>query len=133
LYVILLGGRGAAASGGPDPKGVKTAQDRSAYLAGWGWLTPADAESAEELALPEEFGSEYSQYLELQAGQGFDLTKYAGKRIKRYTYNVLNYPGGVQGAQAHLLLYKNTVIGGEIVGENFLHGLQMPDQAPAKG
>ena len=58
---------------------------------------------------------------------GFDLTKYAGKRVKRYTYEVMNYPTGEEGVIAHLILYKNTVIGGEVMGSSFLHGLAMPE------
>lgn len=131
VFATLSGGLDAAASGnaagGANPKGVKTEEDRTSYLAAWGWLTGNEAVSIEELQLPEEFGAEYTEYLELQAGQGFDLTKYAGKRIKRYTYDILNYPGGVQEVQAHLLMRKNTVIGGEILGPGFLHGLQMPE------
>ncbi len=125
----VLGAGAAETAAAVSPKGVKTAEDRAAYLAAWGWQTPSDAAAVEELELPERFGDEYSQYLELQTGQGFDLAKYAGKRVRRYTYDLLNYPGGTQ-AQAHLLLYKNTVIGGEVLGEGFLHGLAMPDPAP---
>jgi len=109
-----------------NSKGVKTEEDRLDYLAQWGWLTGPEAVSVEELELPKEFGADYEQYLMLQTNQGFNLTKYAGKRIKRYTYDVLNYPGGVEGVQVHLLMRKNTVIGGEVLGPGFLHGLQMP-------
>ena len=122
---LFLRGQFTQASSPADPKGVKTAEDRVAYLQKWGWVVPDEAAGVEELELPETFGSEYDDYLALQSGQGFDLTKYAGKRIKRYTYDVLNYPGGVK-AQAHLLLYKNRVVGGEIFGEGFLHGLEPP-------
>jgi len=132
VFAVAAGGlkaaaSGAAVSGAASPKGIKTEEDRTDYLAQWGWLTGAESVSVEELELPEEFGPEYTEYLELQASQGFDLTKYAGKRIKRYTYDVLNYPGGTQGVQAHLLLRKNTVVGGEILGPGFLHGLQLPE------
>ena len=48
----------------------------------------------------------YQEYLALQADQGFDLEKYAGKRVKRYTYEVLNYPTGESGVQVNLLLCK---------------------------
>lgn len=109
-----------------NPKGVRSAEDRTAYLQAWGWQVASEPTLVEELAMPKEFGEEYSQYLELQSAQGFDLTKYAGKRIKRYTYDVLNYPNGDTGVIAHLLIYKNTVIGGEIMGDSFLHGLQVP-------
>ena len=123
----LLGGRGTAASATVSPKGVKTEEDRVSYLQEWGWQVSPQAALVEELALPEEFGEEYGKYLELQTGQGFDLTRYAGKRIRRYTYEVLNYPTGESGVVAHLLICKNTVIGGEILGGSFLHGLSKPE------
>ena len=106
--VTLLAGRGAAASASISPKGVKTEEDRVAYLQEWGWQVSPQATLVEELELPKEFGPEYSQYLELQTGQGFDLSKYAGKRVRRYTYEILNYPTGETGAIAHLLICKNT-------------------------
>lgn len=123
----LMAGQGAAATAAErSPKGIKTAEDRTAYLQSWGWVVGEDAVSVEELELPREFGSEYDEYLSLQSSQGFDLTRYAGKRVKRYTYDILNYPSGEQGVQAHLLMFRNTVIGGEVQGEGFLHGLAMP-------
>ena len=133
--VMVMGGwaagmwsaRSAAAAGGADPKGVKTAEDRVEYLKGWGWEVSPQAKQVEELQMPEQFGSEYQRYLELQRDQGFELTKYAGKRIRRYTYDVLNYPTGESGVTAHLLIYRNTVIGGEILGNGFLNGLARPE------
>ena len=125
--VTLLGDRGAAASASVSPKGIKTEEDRVSYLQEWGWQVSPQAVLVEELELPKEFGPEYSQYLELQTGQGFDLSKYAGKRVRRYTYEILNYPNGETGVVAHLLTYKNTVIGGEVLGGSFLHGLAMPE------
>ncbi len=125
--LTFLGSRGTAASASVSPKGVKTEEDRVSYLQEWGWQVTPQAVLVEELALPEEFGEEYTKYLELQTGQGFDLTKYTGKRIRRYTYEVLNYPTGETGVVAHLLICKNTVIGGEVLGGSFLHGLSMPE------
>ncbi len=116
----------ASAAAGASPRGVRSAEDREEYLQSWGWLVSPEPTLVEELQMPEEFGPEYENYLALQSEQGFDLTKYAGKRIKRYTYEVLNYPTGESGVTAHLLLCKNTVIGGEVMGSGFLHGLQMP-------
>lgn len=83
----------------------------------------------EELIIPEQFDETYSQYLELQASQGFDLTDYCGKRVKRYTYEITNYPTGESGIQAGLLVYKSTVIGGDVLSAQlggFIHGLEMP-------
>lgn len=123
----LLGVRGTTASAAVSPKGIKTEEDRVAYLREWGWQVSPQAALVEELELPREFGPEYEQYLTLQTGQGFDLAKYAGKRVRRYTYEVLNYPTGETGVIAHLLVCKHTVIGGEVMGGNFLHGLAMPE------
>ena len=49
--------------------------------------------------------------------------------MKRYTYEITNYPTGRTGILANLLIYKNTVIGGEVRSpqlDGFLHGLAMP-------
>ena len=72
----------------------------------------------------------------IQRQQGFDLERYAGKPAKRYTYEILNYPSGETGVQANLLLYKTTVIGGEVLSprlDGFLHGLAMPETGDAGG
>ena len=124
----LLTTRQTAAAAVVSPKGIKTAEDRAAYLRSWGWEIPDTPAAVEELMLPEKFGKEYSQYLELQTGQGFDLAKLSGKRIRRYTYEILNYPTGETGVTAHLLIHKDTVVGGEVTGGSFLHGLAMPNQ-----
>ena len=108
---------------------MRSNQDRIDYLAAYGWQVSEEPLVTQELLIPEEMDDSYTEYLALQTGQGFDLQKYAGKRVKRYTYEVLNYPTGETGVQANLLLYKNTVIGGEVLSpqlDGFLHGLAMP-------
>lgn len=122
----LLLPRQAQAAAVVSPKGIKTEADRVAYLQGWGWQVSPQAVLTEELMVPEELGEEYEKYLSLQAEMGFDLASQAGKRVKRYTYEVLNYPGGKTGVSAHLLMRRNTVVGGEIVGDGFIHSLEMP-------
>ena len=57
--------------------------------------------------------------------QGCDLSKYAGKRCKRYTYVIENYPGQAEGVRANILVYKNKVIGGDVCSvelDGFMHG-----------
>lgn len=118
-----------AASTLPDPKGVRSNQDRVDYLSAYGWEVQEDPLATQEMLIPKEMDESYNDYLALQDGQGFDLTKYAGKRVKRYTYEVTNYPTGEKGVQANLLVYKNTVVGGEVLSpqmDGFLHGLSMP-------
>lgn len=122
--------REAAATGGAASDQVKTNEDRVAYLERCGWQVSPEPTAVEELLIPETFDESYTQYLELQASQGFDLTEYRGKRVKRYTYAVTNYPTGETGIQAGLLVYKNTVIGGDVLSPQlggFIHGLAMPE------
>ena len=113
-----------------SPKGIKTNEDRVAYLESYGWQVSADPIAVEELLIPDEFDETYDQYLALQSEQGFDLTKYQGKRVKRYTYEITNYPTGETGVQVGILVYKNTVVGGEVLSsqlDGFIHGLSMPE------
>ena len=126
-FALTLGGRAVAASA--EVKNVRDNDDRLAYLNGLGWQTSSQPIATEELLIPEEFDESYTGYLQLQADQGFDLTQYKGRRVKRYTYEVLNYPTGEAGVQANLLICKNTVVGGEVLSpqlDGFLHGLAMP-------
>lgn len=128
---LLFGFLGRTATAGEviSPKGVKTDQDRLAYLGAYGWLVKEEPLAVEELVIPEEMGQEYADYLELQTQQGFQLEKYAGKTVKRYTYEVLNYPTGETGVQASILLHKNTVVAAHVLSpalNGFIHGLQMP-------
>lgn len=127
--VSLLNLRGAAVSTAASPKGVKSEEDRVAYLESYGWTVSGGPVAVEELLIPEEFDETYTQYLELQSAQGFDLSEYRGKRVKRYTYEITNYPTGETGIQAGLLIYRNTVIGGDVLSPElggFIHGLEMP-------
>ncbi len=77
------------------------------WLSGGGWLDRLPEPAAvEDIRLPDTFDASYDEYLSLQKSQGFDLTQYAGKTVKRYTYQVSNYPGLQENIWASLLLYK---------------------------
>ncbi len=125
---LLLRGTGESVSAIGGEK-VRTNADRIAYLERCGWTVDPESAQSEELIIPEEFDETYEQYLKLQSDQGFDLSRYCGKRVKRYTYAITNYPTGEEGVQASLLIYKNTVIGGEVLSsklDGFIHGLELP-------
>nr|WP_207751978.1 DUF4830 domain-containing protein [Pseudoflavonifractor phocaeensis] len=118
-----------AASAAVDENRVSTNEDRVAYLQRYGWQVDPDPLSVEELLLPEVFDERYTAYLDLQAQQGFDLTACAGKRVKRYVYQITNYPTGETGIQAGLLIFRDTVVGGDVLStalDGFMHGLTMP-------
>ena len=109
---------------------LRNNEDRVAYLAGFGWEVTGEPVSVEELLVPEEFDESYDDYLALQSSQGFDLTACAGKRLKRYTYEITNYPSGETGVLVSLLLFRSAVVGGEVYTtslDGFMHGLAMPE------
>lgn len=108
---------------------IKTNDDRIAYLEQFGWTVTPEAVTVEELQIPETFDTSLDNYLAMQKEQGFDLSKYTGKKVKRYTYGITNYPGGATDVLAGLLIYKNEVIGGDIFSSGtgkILHGLAQP-------
>ena len=138
--IFTLGTRAVTASA--EVKHIRTNDDRLAYLNGLGWEVSLQPIATEELLVPEQFDDSYTDYLKLQEDQGFDLAKYCGKRIKRYTYQLTNYPGQDEPMQIALLIYKNRVIGGQIqsASGSVLHGLTFPTAgkgpqatAPASG
>lgn len=45
-------------------------------------------ESVDEVIIPQDFNSVYEKYNEIQKKSVFDLSNYAGKPAKRYTYSI---------------------------------------------
>lgn len=129
VLVLTLGGRAVTASA--EVKNIRTNDDRLAYLNGLGWQVSPQPIATEELLIPQELDDSYAAYLKLQTDQGFDLGRYRGKRVKRYTYQLTNYPSQAEPVQIALLLYKNRVVGGQIqsASGSFLHGLTMPNSS----
>lgn len=113
----------------PSPQNVSDNEDRVSYLAGWGWEVDPSAVETLDLLLPEALSDSYGSYNELQAENGMDLTAYCSKRVKRYTYTVLNYPDQAEGIQANLYLCDDTVVAGDILStgaEGFISSLHYP-------
>lgn len=110
--IVTLGGQAVTTSA--EVSNIRSNDDRIAYLNELGWQVSETPTITEELLIPETFDESFDEYLALQMQQGFDLTKYAGKRVKRYTYDVTNYPNRNVNVQAALLVYKNKVIGGQL-------------------
>lgn len=108
------------------PEKIKTAEDRIALLESFGWQVEEDPVEFMEVKIPSEFDATYAQYNEVQKEQGFDLTKYAGKHVMKYSYAVANHPSGEKDVIATILVYKNKLIGGDVSSakmDGFLHGL----------
>lgn len=105
-----------------------TADDGIAYLKALGYT--ATGGDIREMQVPEEFDETLTAYNQLQQSVGMDLLPYRGKRLKCRTYTVTGHPSG-QAAVAHLYLYKDTVVGGDIsaaAADGFSHALMPADK-----
>ena len=89
-------------------------EERVAFLKNLGYETDGEALEVEEIRLPDESDETIKKYNEIQKKVGFDLEAYLGKRVKRYTYRVLNAENSP--TQACLYVYRDTVIAGHITG-----------------
>ena len=93
---------------------IKTNEDRIAFLEQFGWQVETEPIEEVTLKIPSEFDKVMNSYNELQKRGGLDLSKYRGKEVVRYTYNVTNYPNYDGKVIANVIIYKNRVIGGDI-------------------
>ena len=91
---------------------VKTAAQRKEYLEKLGW--EVGEEKTMQVRIPREGGEVFDRYNELQKSQGFDLTKFAGKNVLRYEFDVRNFPGADAPVHATLLCYRGRLIGGDL-------------------
>lgn len=104
---------------------VRNNDDRIQFLAQFGWeVSPAPIDEA-EITIPKDFDKIMKTYNELQKQQGLDLSKYKGKTVTRYTYEITNYPEAQGKVLANVIVYKSRVIGGDICSSDvngFIHG-----------
>ena len=108
---------------------IQSNDDRIAYLQSLGWDVDPDPVETQEVRIPDELPEVLQKYNELQMSQGFDLSKYSGKTVKRYVYEVMNYPDTTDGYYVTLLVYKDAVIGGDVSAsaqDGLMQGLQYP-------
>ena len=90
------------------------------YLDGLGYID-RELVSCDSVKIPREFSGVYEDYNSLQTKNGFDLSKYKGKTVRRYTYSL----GGKNAAFA-VVLAKN----GEVIGGHLTDGEYGGDDAP---
>lgn len=132
LWTALSGsGASATVSTGYD-RSAETDAQRKAFLAQCGWQTAEDPMEVREVIIPAEFNAVYTEYNALQQAQGFDLARYKGKRVKRWTYEITNYPDQTDHLRvyADLLVYGGQVIGGNVGTREvngFMHGFRYAD------
>ncbi|MDK2800888.1 MAG: hypothetical protein PWP27_1586 [Clostridiales bacterium] len=106
---------------------IKTNEDRIEFLKQFGWEVEEKPLEIMEVHIPEELDLVYENYNEIQKEIGLDLERHKGKRVKKYTYRVLNYPSCIdEEVRANILIYKDEVIAGDIMTtaiDGFMHSL----------
>ena len=110
--ILLFGGDGSAQTAAGN---LASNDARVEYLKGLGWEINASPVESGQVRIPTESTEVYDRYNDLQKAQGFDLKNFAGKTVMRYVYKVTNYPNSTEPVYATLLIYKNQVIGGDII------------------
>ncbi len=107
---------------------AKSEQERLSFISHYGWAVDEEPVEVREVVIPEIFDDVYNNYNEIQIQQGFDLGKYAGQRVKRWTYIVRNYPGTTPEddyIRLNLLISDGVIIGGDVCSvklDGFMHG-----------
>ncbi len=123
LLILLLPGKQAETAGVTVT--IKEPADCAEYLRQLGYETDSAAAETRTVQIPKTFDAVYETYNQMQKDCGFDLQKYAGKRVELSTFHVTNWPTG-EDVLADVLVYKKKVIGGAIYTaavDGFMQGL----------
>lgn len=109
---------------------AETADDRLKFISDHGWIVDEEPVEVRQIAIPQEFDDVYSNYNEIQLSQGYDLTKYAGRSAKRWTYIIRNYPDVSENedyVRINLIVCDGKIIGGDVCSiklDGFMHGFE---------
>lgn len=135
--VVLIGTESAVtagASGSIDFSGIKTNEDRVAFIEQFGIKVKDEPIEEVTFAIPENFDRVILGYNELQKKQGLDLSKYAKKRVTRYTYKVENYDYEGE-VYANIFVWRSRIVGCDISSadpEGFVAPLTLVDKEKLK-
>lgn len=129
LILLLGGGADSAQTSAPT---ASSNDARVKFLTDFGWEVTTSPVESSQVKIPDKTSDVFERYNALQKTQGYDLSKYAGKKVMRYVYKVNNCPGATEPVYATLLVYKNQVIGGDITdtaAKGRIRGFKMPEGA----
>ena len=89
--------------------GMSTDEARLAFVRQFGLEVDESSMTSEAFTMPDSFDRVILGYNELQKRQGLDLSKYAKKRVTRYTWRVTNYNCDGE-VYANLFIYRGRVV-----------------------
>lgn len=112
--ILLLGGGDEPATEQTGAPAVSGNEERIQFLKEMGWEVDPEPVQSGRVKISKETSAVYERYNNLQKSQGYDLSKYAGKKCMRYVYKVKNYPGATDPVYATILICKDQIIGGDI-------------------
>ena len=100
-----------------DYSGIKTKEQRVAFMKNFGIEVEAGSEEEESFRMPENFDRVILGYNQLQLKQGLDLSKYQNKKVTRFTYKVVNYKSEGE-VYANLFVYRGKIVACDISSAN---------------
>ena len=99
----------ASSDGAVSFEGIKSEEDRIAFIESFGLTVDKDSRTVTSFPMPKDFDRVIAGYNEIQKKQGLDLSKYARKKVTRYTYKVENYDYGGE-VYATLFIYRSRIV-----------------------
>ncbi|MCL2088235.1 MAG: DUF4830 domain-containing protein [Oscillospiraceae bacterium] len=137
IYAINVAATSPASAGmstsASRPEQGMSNDERVDFLKSFGWEVKTDPVEVVDVIIPTEFDEVYINYNELQKKQGYDLTPYRGKKIKRYTYQIINFPNRPGNVRADVLILSDKIIGGNVYGTeqgDFMSGFKFEQDQP---
>jgi len=130
LILLLGGGDSSTPTAAPSVAGN---DGRVQFLKSLGWEVNTSPVESGQVRIPQEQNEVFGRYNELQKSAKYDLSQYAGKTVMRYVYKINNFPGATEPVYATLLVYRDTIIGGDITNtaaNGTMQALIKSEQAP---
>ena len=127
VALILLLGDGKDAT---QTAALSSNDGRVTFLKSFGWDVTTSPRESGQVKIPSEESEAFRRYNALQKSQGYDLSKFAGKNVMRYVYQVNNFPGATDPVYATVLVYKKEIIGGDVTqsgAKGKIQGFKLPE------
>lgn len=88
----------------------ETNEQRIAFLKENGIKTESEPFYIADIIIPASFDGVYEKFETVQNAQGFSLLEYKGKKVRRFSYNVIKSPKNMGRASAEILVSDGKII-----------------------